>query len=244
MVAISQFVSLLILTVCAVLIPEGSIKARDMVIGGIAGLCGAAGLIALYAGLARGPMGVVAPVTGVVAAIIPVLFAILSEGLPALGKGLGFLVAIIAIWLISQSDLEKKIRLADLRLPVFAGLGFGIFYILIDQVSSNAILWPLVSARGASIMLVLILGLFNRNLGLPVFSQLPVIALAGIFDTGGNVFFALATRFGRLDISAVLSSLYPAFTVLLAWLIIKERLTLGQWVGILLATVAIILIAF
>ena len=242
-VAISQFVSFLFLTVSAILIPEGSDTIRDWVIGGIAGVCGAAGLIALYTGLARGPMGVVAPVTGIVAAIVPILFGILNEGLPALSKGLGFLVAIMAVWLISQSHLEKKIRLVDLRLPVFAGLGFGIFFILIDQVSSNTILWPLVAARGASIILVLMIGLLNRNIDLPVFNQLPIIVLAGILDTGGNVFFALATRFGRLDISAVLASLYPAFTVLLAWVILKERLTIRQWLGVFLALIAIILIA-
>jgi drug/metabolite transporter (DMT)-like permease len=166
-VVISQFVSLLLLSLSAILIPEGSITIQDLVIGGIAGVCGAAGLVALYIGLARGPMGVVAPVTGVVAAFVPVFFGMLSEGLPPLGKAVGFLVALFAVWMISQSDQQNKIRLIDLGLPVFAGLGFGIFYILIDQVSANAIFWPLVSARGASILLVLILGLLNRNMVCP-----------------------------------------------------------------------------
>lgn len=242
-VALSQFVSLVLLVLSAVLIPEGDNSVRDMVLGGIAGVCGAAGLVALYSGLARGPMGVVAPVTAIAAAIVPLIFSMLNEGLPAVEDFLGFIIALVAVWLISQGGLEAKLHLSDLRLPIFAGIGFGIFFILIDQVSSNAILWPLVSARGTSILVVLIVGMLSRNIELPVLTRLPIIALAGIFDTGGNIFFALATRAGRLDISAVLSSLYPAATVVLAWIILKERLTMRQWIGILLALVAVILIA-
>jgi drug/metabolite transporter (DMT)-like permease len=242
-VVLSQFVSLVLLVLSAVLIPEGDNSLRDIALGGIAGVCGAAGLVALYSGLARGPMGVVAPVTAVAAAIVPVIFSILSEGLPALEVFAGFIIAFIAVWLISQGGQEAKIHLTDLRLPIFAGFGFGIFFILIDQVSSNAILWPLVSARSASILVVFIVGMLSRNIELPVLPRLPIIALAGIFDTGGNIFFALATRVGRLDISAILGSLYPAATVILAWIILKERLATQQWIGILLALVAVILIA-
>jgi drug/metabolite transporter (DMT)-like permease len=85
--------------------------------------------------------------------------------------------------------------------------------------------------------------MLSRNIELPVPTRLPIIALTGIFDTGGNIFFALATRVGRLDISAILGSLYPAATVVLAWIILNERLVMRQWIGILLALVAVILIA-
>jgi drug/metabolite transporter (DMT)-like permease len=101
----------------------------------------------------------------------------------------------------------------------------------------------LVSARSASILVILGIGLLTNKIGVPEFSKVPIIAFAGIFDTGGNVFFALATRFGRLDVSAVLGSLYPAVTVLLAWILLKERLSLWQWVGVMLVMVALILIA-
>ena len=242
-VVLSQFVSLVLLVLSAVLIPEGDNSLRDIALGGIAGVCAAAGLVALYSGLARGPMGVVAPVTAVVAAIVPVLFSVFSEGIPTIMAMVGFAGALVAVWLISQGDQDAKIHLSDLRLPIIAGFGFGIFFILIDQVSSNAILWPLVSARGASILVVFIVGMLSRNIELPDLTQLPIIALAGVFDTGGNVFFALATRVGRLDISAILGSLYPAATVVLAWIILKERLAMRQWIGILLALVAVILIA-
>jgi drug/metabolite transporter (DMT)-like permease len=241
-VGISQFVSLLLLIIGAVLIPEGSNSARDMVIGAIAGIFGASGLVALYGGLARGPMGLVAPLTAVVAAVVPVTVNFFSEGLPGIWDLAGFVFALAAVWMISQGDRESGFNFEGLRLPIFAGLGFGIFYVLIDQVSENAILWPLVSARGASILLILLTGWLTKQIEIPALKQIPIIVLAGFFDTTGNVFFAIATRIGRLDISAILSSLYPAVTVLLAWFILNEKLSRRQWFGVIITLVAIILI--
>jgi drug/metabolite transporter (DMT)-like permease len=241
-VVLSQFVSLVFLALAALLIAEGDISTQDMILGGLAGGCGALGLVALYSGLARGPMGVVAPVTAVVAAIVPVAFSITLEGLPGTQQMMGFAIALVAVWLISQTGREGNIHLRDLKLPILAGIGFGVFFILIDRVSENAILWPLVSARTTLILLVLFIAILKRQMERPAFDQLPIIALAGIFDTGGTAFFALATRIGRLDISAILSSLYPAVTVMLAWIILKEKLTIRQWFGVLLVIIAVILI--
>lgn len=238
----SQFVSLALLVLVAILVPERSLTGQDIFLSGIAGIFGAAGLVALYAGLARGPMGLVAPVTAVVGAIVPVVVSLFKEGLPEIWVIFGFAFALAAVWMISQGNSGSKFTFADLRLPIFSGLGFGIFYVLIGQVSENAILWSLVSARSASIIVILGIGLLTRAIEKPGLNQIPIIALAGIFDTSGNVFYALATRLGRLDIAAILSSLYPAVTVLLAWIILKERLSQRQWVSVLLALVALILI--
>jgi hypothetical protein len=147
--------------------------------------------------LARRPMGLVAPVAAVVAAIIPVLFGFWNEGLPAWGNMVGFTAAIFAVCLISQGDAETSFHLSDLKLPLSAGLGFGFFIVMIDRVSSNAILWPLVSTRSASILLILGIVLHTRRIEVPVIRQIPIIALARIFDTSGNFFFAVATRIGR-----------------------------------------------
>jgi drug/metabolite transporter (DMT)-like permease len=241
-VALSQFVSLVLLIIFALLMPEGNLTPWDMILGGLAGFFGALSLVILYTGLARGPMGVVAPVTAVVAAIVPVIFSMFIEGFPGGIRFLGFGIALIAVWLISQVGKEFQFRFRDLGLPVAAGIGFGLYFILIDQVSQNAVLWPLVAARSVSITLTLILAVIIRKLERPMSGQIPIIALAGIFDTGGNVFFALASRVGRLDISAILSSLYPAMTVFLAWIILKERLTTRQWIGISLVLLAVLLI--
>jgi drug/metabolite transporter (DMT)-like permease len=187
-------------------------------------------------------MGLVAPVTAVTAAIVPVLFSSLNEGLPAWWNMVGFAVALLSVWLISHGGENSGFRLSDLRLPFLAGFGFGIFYVMIDLVSDNAILWPLASARSASIIVILGIGLLTRGIEMPVVRQLPIIALAGIFDTSGTVFFAIATRIGRLDISAILGSLYPAVTVLLAWIILNERLSRWQWLGVIFALISVILI--
>jgi drug/metabolite transporter (DMT)-like permease len=188
-------------------------------------------------------MGVVAPVAAVVTAVFPVVAGIFNEGLPSASQILGFGAGVIAVWFISGTGNGRAIQVPELGLPIVAGLGFGLFFICIDRVSSYAILWPLIAARIASIGLLSTFVAVRRQRDIPVGNQFFIIAFAGILDTGGNAFFALATRVGRLDISAVLSSLYPAATVLLAYFILKERLATQQWVGLVSALVALILIA-
>lgn len=214
-----------------------------IITGGIAGLAGALGLMALYLGLARGRMGVVAPVAAIVTAVLPVGVGILQEGVPSPVQLGGFALALLAVWLLAGTGTVARIHPQELRLAVTAGVGFGLFLIFIDRVSSTAILWPLVGARVASVCLLTMVVLARRGETRPTRSPWRFIALAGICDTGGNAFFALASRAGRLDISAVLGSLYPAATVLLAWLVLHERLERWQWAGVFSALVALGLIA-
>ena len=244
-VLLSQMVGALFLMVVAVLLTEPFPLPLDLVYGGGAGIGGTIGLVALYRGLARGRMGLVAPLAAVVTAVLPVSVNILAEGSPAGPQLVGFGLAIVAVWLISPRHNKKvAIQAQELVLAVIAGSGFGIFLILIDRVNAGAILWPLVSARVASISLLAIIMVFTSPLKkIPTAAGLPVIMLAGIFDTGGNAFFALATQSGRLDVAAILSSLYPAVTIALAWLILKERLLPQQWGGVAAALLAIVLIS-
>jgi drug/metabolite transporter (DMT)-like permease len=242
-VIISQLIGVVFLVTLALSLVESIPSADNLILGGIAGVSGAIGLVALYLGLASGRMGVVAPVTAVVAAAIPVLFSLLTKGLPATSQLVGFGMALMAVWLLSSGGDGGAIRARELGLVLTAGFGFGLFFILIDGVSQSAVFWPLVAARIASVSFLIILTTIRRGWERPARTQLSLIALAGIFDTGGNAFFALATRMGRLDIAAVLSSLYPAATVLLAWLILKERLMLQQWLGVAAALAALIFIA-
>jgi drug/metabolite transporter (DMT)-like permease len=214
-----------------------------IVLGGAAGVCGALGLIALYQGLARGRMGIVAPVAAIVTAVLPVGVGITQEGWPSLAQLAGFVLALVAVWLLAGAGTDASIRVDELRLSVAAGLGFGLFLIFVDQVSSTAILWPLLGARAASVLMVGAVVLARRDQSSLTASPWGFIALAGTCDTAGNAFFALATRAGRLDIAAILGSLYPAGTVLLAWLILRERLERRQWVGVVAALVALGLIA-
>lgn len=242
-IVISQLVGAMFLVGLTFALAESMPSLDNLILGGLAGLSGAIGLVALYTGLARGHMGIVAPVTAVVAAFFPVIVGIVSEGLPAPRRLVGFGVALIAIWFLSRAGHGSTLRLNELALPTLAGLGFGLFYILIGHVSQAAILWPLVAARIASISMLSLFIAVRQQEKMPATNQLLIVALAGALDTGGNAFFALATRVGRLDISAVLASLYPAATVLLAWLILKERLVRQQWLGVLAALCALALIA-
>ena len=242
-IVVSQTLGGALLLVLALLVGEALPPRGDMVLGAIGGICSSIGVVALYTGLARGRMGVVAPVTAMVNAILPVMVGLFGEGLPLARQIVGFGLVLIAVWLISRGDSDSPVRLRELGLPVVAGVGFGLFFVAVDRVSESAILWPLVAARAASItMLVAIVALRRQKL-MPNPGQLYLIALAGICDAGANAFFALATRVGRLDIATVISSLYPAGTVLLAWLILRERLARKQWVGIAIALIALVLIA-
>ncbi len=244
-VLLSQMVGALFLVGVALLLAEPFPRPLDLAYGGVAGIGGTIGLAALYRGLAGGRMGMVAPVAAVVTAILPVIVSILVEGAPAILQLVGFGLALVGVWLISaRHGKSEEIRPGELGLALLAGIGFGIFLILIDRVSAGAILWPLVAARVASIsLLVIVVAVTSPLKKLPTAAGLPVIILAGLFDTGGNTFFALATQTGRLDVAAILSSLYPAVTIALAWLILKERLLPQQWGGVAAALLAIALIS-
>jgi drug/metabolite transporter (DMT)-like permease len=174
---------------------------------------------------------------------VPMVFGLVLEGLPAAPQLLGFALAFVAVWSVSRSSDGPAVRLRDLALPLVAGVGFGIFFIAIDRVSERAILWPLVGARIASLVMLLAAVALLRQGAMPARSRLPLIALVGLFDSGGNAFYALAAQAGRLDVAAVLGSLYPAATVLLARFVLKERITRQQWLGVAAALAAVVLIA-
>lgn len=149
----------------------------------------------------------------------------------------------MAIWIISQAGETASVPLHQLKLPTIAGLGFAGFFIFIDQVSPGVVFWPLVAARATTMLLLACIILSKRLWELPPRRQFPVIIMTGVFDTAGNALFALAANIGRLDMAAVLASLYPATTVLLAWFILQERLNRTQWMGVIAALVAVLLMA-
>lgn len=216
---------------------------RDLLFGALAGLGGMIGVLSFYSSLARSPMGVVAPVTAIVNVTLPLIFALFTEGFPPTLQAIGILFALIAVWFLSGAGGVSQIDWREFGLPVLAGFGFATFLILIAQVSETALYWPLAATRVASVTVVFCVMLLRRSKGFVRPVQLWLIVLAGLLDTCGNAFFALAAQVGRLDIASVLTSLYPASTVFLAWLILGERLTKAQKWGVVLTFIALILIA-
>jgi drug/metabolite transporter (DMT)-like permease len=235
-------IGLALVVVMALLWREPLPAGADLGWGAVAGISGVAGLAALYRGLAVGRMGVVAPVSALVTAALPVLFGALIEGLPGRLKLAGFALALVGIWLIAGTGDAADGR-DGLGMALLAGAGFGAFFILIHQGSTTATFWPLAAARVASVMLILSVVLLRRRAWAPPRLTVPLVLLSGTLDVGGNAFFVLAGQAGRLDVAAVLSSMYPASTVLLATLLLGERMTRAHAVGVLAVLAAIALIA-
>jgi drug/metabolite transporter (DMT)-like permease len=208
---------------------------------GLAGLAGAVGLLALYRALADGRMGMAAPVSGVLSAAVPVLAGAGLDGAPGVWTLIGFALALIAVWLVSRTD-QAVFAWRGLGLPVAAGLGFGCFIVLISRASGGAVYWPLVAARAASVSVLMLTALATRQPWRPGARGLPIVIAAGLFDAGGNALLVLAAHAGRMDVAAVLSSLYPASTVLLAWMLLKERVNRWQFAGLVVALAAIAMI--
>ena len=236
-------VSVVLLSICALWLGSSAPNIFSLTAGAMAGVTGLIGLAALYKGLASGQMGIVAPLAAVTTATLPVLWGMFLEGFPSSMQITGFVVAFTAIWLLSVPEKSQKIQLRQISLPITAGIFLGLSLILIDQAAEQTVLWSLVATRITGIAILIVLLLIFRKGSMPPKRNYPIVCLAGIFDTGGYTFYALAARTGRLDTAAVLASMYPAATVLLAWLLLKERLSRRQWIGVIAALAAIIMIA-
>ena len=219
----AHVMSLFMMLALALLFKEEIPPLRDWLWGGAAGICGGVGLVLLYHALATGQMSIAAPVSALVAAALPVLVSIFAEGLPGFFTLIGFALALMAVWLIS-GGFEIELRFGNLFLPVVAGFAFGGFFTAIAFASSSSIFWPLTATRIASISGLLIYCAIARISWIPSRESWKYIALSSVLDAAGNTFYALSAQFGRMDVAAVLGSLYPGSTVLLAWVAVA-----GWW---------------
>jgi uncharacterized membrane protein len=238
---IPYVISFIILASTAMIRGEPFSQPADLLWGALAGILVMAGYACLLRGFASGRMGIVAPVSGVLATAIPVVFAAFTEGLPRALQLLGFGLALVSIWMLSRPETFGS-RPAGLGMALLAGVGFGGFFTALDQVSESAIFWPLAAGRLTSCVLMVAFAFSTRRSLLPQHPPLALLGLLGLLDVGGNLFFLLAVQTGRLDIAAVLASLYPAVTAVLAWLIMKEQMTRLQVIGAVVAVLAIALI--
>jgi uncharacterized membrane protein len=226
-VALSQVVGLVALLM---LLPwlGGPVGPADLAWGAAAGLAGAAGLVVFFRALAGGVMSVIAPVTAVTAAAVPVLVGLLYGDTVGGWAALGIALALVAVVLVSAEGGLSALRSARpsaLAPALVAGSLFGLFFVLLDRTSTDSGLTPLVAARVASVALVVVLALAGRQSLRVTRPALPLVAVSGIGDMSANALFLLATQAdGQLAITGVLASLYPVSTVVLAQLVLRERL--------------------
>jgi drug/metabolite transporter (DMT)-like permease len=236
------------LVVLLVLLPwlGGSPSASDLWLGAGAGAAGGAGLVVFYRAMAGGVMSVVAPTTGVCAAAVPVVTGLVLGERIGVAAALGIALALVAVLLVAAEGglgSLRAVRPASLGPALVAGVLFGLFFELLHRTHPGAELAPLVSARAASVLLVGAAALAaGRSLRVTRGSVLAV-AVAGVTDMSANALYLVATQHGQLAITGVLASLYPASTVLLAQLVLRERLVRTQAAGLVAAVAAVVLIA-
>jgi drug/metabolite transporter (DMT)-like permease len=245
----------LILAILFSLFAGASYNESVVLYGILAGICSAAAISFLYAALALGPISIVSPFTAVLSAIVPVIVDI------AAGQALGelsllaivlILIAVVLVAFVPGQD----VRLPTLRATIYsigAGLGFAGTFVFIDAAPSDSGLGVLVVMRviGIAILFALLaILLFSGKSKVLIekevfaLSTIWLVLLAGFGDVTGNLFFIIATREGALAIAAVLTSLYPVGTILLAKIFLKERIAISQNIGIVLAVGACALLAF
>jgi len=242
-VALSQLAGLALIVALLAVLP-GVVSGGALLWGLAAGLSGAIGLVLFYRALATGVMSVVAPTTAVTSAALPVVFGLASGERPALLALVGVVLALGAVLLVSQNPAADGKGSASATLTALAaGAGFGGFFILLAMAPDAAGLWPLVGARASSITLVVLLALATRRTLRPSAGSLRVIVAAGVLDMAANVLYLLAKQEGLLSLVAVLVSLYPASTLLLARHVLGERLHAIQLAGVACALGAVALIA-
>jgi drug/metabolite transporter (DMT)-like permease len=227
----------------------GVITLQGMVVGAVSGLVSGAAIIGYYAALAAGPMSVVSPLTSLLVAGLPLGVGVLWGDRPGPLALVGAALAVVAVVLVSRQEHtavdESPVRFTSrvAWLTAGSGIAFGVYFVLLDQVGSGTGLWPLVMSRAVASASVLVAGLVSGQRGLPVGVPLRLTLAASILDVLANAAFLYALRAGMLSMVSVLTSLYPAGTVLLARLVLKERTGWPQRVGLVLAAAAVALIA-
>ncbi len=206
-----------------------------------AGVSGGAALAIFYRALSSGRMGLTAPVAAVLSAAIPAVVSMFTEGLPSRIAILGFLLAATGLWLITRS--EDGATPEGIGLAVFAGIGFAGFYLCVRQAGSGSALWIATLTRTGALLITATVVLLSWNFRDITAAGLRWGVLTGCIDSLGTILFVRASQTGRLDEAVVISSLYPAVTVLLARVFLKEHFTRWRFVGLLAALAAVPMIA-
>lgn len=241
--AISHFLGLVIILVLAPLMAE-EFKTSDFFLGVLASSFGLMGLTLLYRGLAKSPMAIVAPITAVACATLPVGWGLFSGEKLATQQVVGVFVGLLAIFLVSWTP-GKRTSIKGLLIleALIAGFSFGAFFIVIDGTSETTAPWPVVGSRVFSVLAIFLFVITRKKSIKPEGNSAPYIIGAGFFDTLANIALLAALNKGLLSLVSILASFYPAVTVLLARLFLKEIMSTSQLIGLALGLTSIGLLA-
>jgi drug/metabolite transporter (DMT)-like permease len=207
-----------------------------------AGSTGGVSLAIFYRALASGKMGLTAPVAALLGAGIPTVVTILREGMPGRLRLLGFVLAAVGIWLISRPEGDAG-HPEGLGMAALAGVGFAGFYLCVRQAGDASSLWIAATSRTASFVVTLLFALLGRHPRDLTPPTAAMAVLAGCLDISGSALFIRASQAGRLDVAVVLSSLYPAITVVLARALLGERFSHLRTIGLVAALAAVPLVS-
>ncbi len=208
----------------------------------VAGLSGGGALAIFYRALAAGRMGLTAPIAAVLGAAIPTIFGIFREGLPQTAQVSGFVLATVGIWLISRTEDDSSTE--GIGMAALAGIGFAGFYLCVKQAGDSSAFWIAAVSKVTSFALTGAIVLIGRSTREIDSRGIRFGVVAGCLDAIGSVLFIRASQTGRLDAAVVLSSLYPAITVLLARIVLKEHFTRWKALGMVAALLAVPMIAW
>jgi drug/metabolite transporter (DMT)-like permease len=226
----------------------GPISAGALMWGSLAGIGQACGVWWLYAALGAGPISVVSPLTAVLAATVPVAIGVAMGERPGLLGAAGIALALVAVVLLGgrathDDGTPHRFSTAVALLTIGSGLAFGLNFVLIHQAPVESRLWPLLFARTSATALVVLAAAASRNLRLPAGTPLRLALTLPVLDATANVAMLLALHASLLSLTGVLISLYPAATVVLAMVVLHERVTRWQAIGMVLAAVSVSMIA-
>ena len=239
----SQVASLIVGVPVLAMQHEPAMRPFDLAIAVVGGFLGAAGLALLYRGLAVGRMGVVAPVAAILTATLPVGFGFLTQGVPSVFAIIGIGFAVLSVTLVSRAKAPADGRPSGLWYAVGAGVIFASFTISASGFADGLIVTPVVVIRVASLASIAAWIVVRRAEWRVPLRLLPVLAFVGIIDMSATAAYLSAIAIGPLAIAAILASLYPVVTTILATVVLRERVTVSHAMGILAAGAAVALIA-
>lgn len=242
-VAFVAAVGSLLGAVALALAVPGDATRTDLAWGALAGVGSGIGGAFLYRGFAAGRMGVVAPVSAVGAALLPVAVAVTTGERPSALVWIGILAAVPGIWLVSREPGARGALAAGLVDGAIAGAGFGVLFAAVGQVPEEAGWWPTAVTQAVALVAVAVTATVLGAGWVPRHATELWGLLAGLLATTAVVCFLLATQTGLLTIAAVVTSLYPAVTVLLAATVLRERIHGLQGLGLVCCGLAVALVA-